>query len=277
MSNLFEDRRAQLVAKGRSGEKEKDGQTRYQKRLKSRIASSNKEFNQIDMNKLFRDNILVVSIPVIGETDNYLVTFSFGSFLDKIFDELHRNNDTLALKVVLRAIVSAFNNDDVYIRCNCPDYKYRFAYWNTRNNVITGEKELRPSDITNPNDKLGTGCKHIMLCLSNTGWCIKVAAVIKNYIEYMDKHLHSMYAKVIYPAIWKKPYEEPIQTSVFDDDDLLTDTDTIARANTAARQKGQWQAGNKYRFTKQNNDDNQLEMTFDKTPEESEEEDDDTI
>lgn len=153
---------------------------------------------------------------------------------------------------------------------NCEDFRYRFSYWGTRNNTITGEKELRPSDITNPDDRLGSGCKHIMLCLSNTGWCIKVAAVVKNYIEYMEKHLHSMYAKVIYPAIWQKPYEDPVQMSMFDDDDLLTDKDTIDRANVAARQKGRWEQGNQYRFTKQSDDKDQMKMTFDKTPEEEE-------
>lgn len=270
MSSLCEDKRAQLMAKGQSGEKEKDGQTRYQKRVKSKIASSNKEFNQIDMNKLFRDDILTVNIPVVGETNNYLVTFSFSGFLEKLHSEIETNGNVLALKTVLRAIVNSFNTDDVYIRCNCEDYRYRFSYWGTRNNTITGEKELRPSDITNPDDRLGSGCKHIMLCLSNTGWCIKVAAVVKNYIEYMEKHLHSMYAKVIYPAIWQKPYEDPVQMSMFDDDDLLTDKDTIDRANVAARQKGRWEQGNQYRFTKQSDDKDQMKMTFDKTPEEEE-------
>lgn len=270
MSSLREDKRAQLMAKGQSGEKEKDGQTRYQKRVKSKIASSNKEFNQIDMNKLFRDDILTVNIPVVGETNNYLVTFSFSGFLEKLHSEMETNGNVLALKTVLRAIVNSFNTDDVYIRCNCEDYRYRFSYWGTRNNTITGEKELRPSDITNPDDRLGSGCKHIMLCLSNTGWCIKVAAVVKNYIEYMEKHLHSMYAKVIYPAIWQKPYEDPVQMSMFDDDDLLTDKDTIDRANVAARQKGRWEQGNQYRFTKQSDDKDQMKMTFDKTPEEEE-------
>lgn len=270
MSSLREDKRAQLMAKGQSGEKEKDGQTRYQKRVKSKIASSNKEFNQIDMNKLFRDDILTVNIPVVGETNNYLVTFSFSGFLEKLHSEMETNGNVLALKTVLRAIVNSFNTDDVYIRCNCEDYRYRFSYWGTRNNTITGEKELRPSDITNPDDRLGPGCKHIMLCLSNTGWCIKVAAVVKNYIEYMEKHLHSMYAKVIYPAIWQKPYEDPVQMSMFDDDDLLTDKDTIDRANVAARQKGRWEQGNQYRFTKQSDDKDQMKMTFDKTPEEEE-------
>lgn len=270
MSSLCEDKRAQLMAKGQSGEKEKDGQTRYQKRVKSKIASSNKEFNQIDMNKLFRDDILTVNIPVVGETNNYLVTFSFSGFLEKLHSEIETNGNVLALKTVLRAIVNSFNTDDVYIRCNCEDFRYRFSYWGTRNNTITGEKELRPSDITNPDDRLGSGCKHIMLCLSNTGWCIKVAAVVKNYIEYMEKHLHSMYAKVIYPAIWQKPYEDPVQMSMFDDDDLLTDKDTIDRANVAARQKGRWEQGNQYRFTKQSDDKDQMKMTFDKTPEEEE-------
>lgn len=270
MSSLCEDKRAQLMAKGQSGEKEKNGQTRYQKRVKSKIASSNKEFNQIDMNKLFRDDILTVNIPVVGETNNYLVTFSFSGFLEKLHSEIETNGSVLALKTVLRAIVNSFNTDDVYIRCNCEDFRYRFSYWGTRNNTITGEKELRPSDITNPDDRLGSGCKHIMLCLSNTGWCIKVAAVVKNYIEYMEKHLHSMYAKVIYPAIWQKPYEDPVQMSMFDDDDLLTDKDTIDRANVAARQKGRWEQGNQYRFTKQSDDKDQMKMTFDKTPEEEE-------
>ena len=216
MSSLREDKRAQLMAKGQSGEKEKNGQTRYQKRVKSKIASSNKEFNQIDMNKLFRDDILTVNIPVVGETNNYLVTFSFSGFLEKLHNEIETNGNALALKTVLRAIVNSFNTDDVYIRCNCEDFRYRFSYWSTRNNTITGEKELRPSDITNPDDRLGSGCKHIMLCLSNTGWCIKVAAVVKNYIEYMEKHLHSMYAKVIYRSLMKILYRcQCLMTMIF--------------------------------------------------------------
>ena len=36
-----------------------------------------------------------MSIPVIGETDNYLVTISFGSVLDEIQKEIKKNNDKL--------------------------------------------------------------------------------------------------------------------------------------------------------------------------------------
>lgn len=134
---------------------------------------------------------------------------------------------------------------------NCEDFHYRFSYWATKTDIITGPKENIPSDITNPSNTLGKGCKHIMLCLSNTRWCIKVAAVIKNYIEYMERHLQSMYAKVIYPAIYKRDYEEPIQQSMFDTDELETGSEVIDTASKEARKKGQFQTGNPYRFTKQ--------------------------
>ena len=251
MSKLYEDNRAQLMAASRSAQKEKDGKTRYQKRLKSSIASSNREYNQIDMNSLFKNNILTVNIPVKGETNNYIVTFSFGGFLDKLHDELERNNEQLQLRVIIRAVVNSFNSDNVYVRCTCDDFKYRQAYWLSKTDAIAGPKESIPSDITNPSNTLGKGCKHIMLCLANTRWCIKVAAVIKNYIEYMEKHLPSMYSKVIYPAIYKREYEEPVQQSLFDTDELETTTDVIDTASKEARKKGQFQAGNQYRFTKQ--------------------------
>ena len=34
------------------------------------------------MNKLFKENILDVNVPVKGETDNYLVKITVGGFLD---------------------------------------------------------------------------------------------------------------------------------------------------------------------------------------------------
>lgn len=250
MSKLLEYNRAQLMAASRNAQKEKDGQTRYQKRLKSKIATSNREYNDIDMNELFRNGILTVNIPVQGETDNYIVTFSFGGFLNKLHDELERTNNQLQLRTVIRAVVNCFNSDNVYVRCDCEDFRYRQSFWLSKTDAIAGPKENVPSNITNPNDTLGKGCKHIMLCLANTRWCIKVAAVIKNYIEYMDKHLHSMYAKIIYPAIYQKEYEEPVQTSLFDEEPLDSDKDILSKAGAEARKKGQFQAGNKYRFTK---------------------------
>lgn len=101
-----------------------------------------------------------------------------------------------------------FNRGDVYINCSCPDFSYRYAYYASRNDINSGAPENRPSDETNPDDKLGSGCKHALCVLSNTSWIIKVAIVVWNYIKYIKKNETKLYQEIIYPSIYKKPYEE---------------------------------------------------------------------
>lgn len=239
---IFEDSRNQLVARSKIAQKEKDGRTRYQKRTKSKISSSVKQYNQLDMNALFKDNILNIKIQVQGETDNYFVKISFGGFLDVLQDQLSRNN-TLDLRTIIRSLIIAFNKDNVYINCSCPDFKYRFGFYATINKINSGEPELIPSDETNPEDKLGPGCKHIMLVLSNATWLIKVASVINNYIHYMEKYRQQQYADIIYPAIYGKEYEEPVQLNI-EDDTLETDKDTIDKSNEEGKVRGRFSSTN---------------------------------
>ena len=115
---------------------------------------------------------MTVNLEVEGETDTYLVSISFGGFLDELHKELRKANDIFSLRVVIRALLNSFNSDNVYIKCSCPDFRYRLGYWASKDNIIVGEKETRPSDKTNPNNTLGAGCKHIMLVISNTSWII---------------------------------------------------------------------------------------------------------
>ncbi len=241
---LHEDSRTTLLAKSKRSDK---GFQRFKRRVKSRVANSVKQYNSIDMNKLFKEDILTVDVQVKGETDTYTVRISFGGFLELLHDQLRRQ-EVLDLKAVTRALINGFNRDDVYIHCSCPDAQYRFGYWQTRNKVTSGDPENRPSNITNPDDNLGSACKHVLLVLSNTSWLLKVASTIFNYVNYMEKHYERLYTKVIYPAIYQKPYEEPVQLDMFDDDELATDTDTIDKSNVHAKTKNQFQAGNEYRF-----------------------------
>lgn len=268
MMIITEDSRNQLMAKSKQGRKERDGKTRFQKRLKSHVASSTRQYNRINMDEFFKKDILSISIEVKGETDNYLVKISYGGVLDALQQEIKRNNGQLELRNIIKALVIAFNKEDVYIMCTCPDWKYRFGYWATKNNITSGEPELRPSDETNPNDDLGAGCKHVLLVLSNTSWIIKVASVINNYIKYMQQHMLNAYAKIIYPAVYGKKYEEPVQATMFDKDELDTDEETIDKSNIDARKRGQFKAGNPYRFTRREDDENQTTMFDDENPEE---------
>jgi len=194
---------------------------------------------------LFKDNILTVGIKVHGETDDYTVTIKFGGFLDFLNQEVSRNGDVLDLRSITVALVKAFNSDNVYIRCSCPDFYYRFGYWDTVKDIITGTPQNIPSPITNPNNSLGASCKHILLVLSNTSWLVKIASVLNNYVKYMERSYKNAYATVIYPAIYRKKYEEPVQTSVFDKDELETDKETIDVSNKQAVDRSRFQQGNK--------------------------------
>lgn len=220
---LLEDKRTQLLSKSKSGDSyvpwnQFKGKNRYQRRLYSRLASSVKNFNSIDMNKLFKDDILDVDIDVKGETNIYVVRISFAGFLDELHNFL--KTQELDRKIISKALARAFNSDDVYINCTCPDFRYRHKYWATKNNILVGAPESRPADITNPGDSKGPGCKHISLVLSDSSWLIKVSSVIYNYITYMQEHDERLYQKYIYPALYQKPYEaDEIQLDITDIED----------------------------------------------------------
>ena len=243
VQKLTEASRSDLLAKSKKSDK---GFQRFKRRVKSRVANSVKQYNSIDMNKLFKQDILTVDVNVKGETAEYIVKISFGGLLELLQDQIKKQNGQLNYKAVTRALILGFNKDDVYIKCSCPDAQYRFAFWQSKNGIISGEKETRPSDITNPDDKLGSACKHVLLVLSNTSWLLKVSATIWNYVRYMEKHYQKLYADVIYPALYKKAYEEPVQLDIFDDDTLETDTDTIDKSNEYARTRTQFKQGNQY-------------------------------
>lgn len=218
--------------------------------------------NKIDMNKLFSEDILTVGVPVHGETDDYTVTVSFGGFLDLLRDEIDRSGN-LSFREISRACINGFNKDDVYISCNCPDNRYRFSYFQTKNNYNSTEPETRPSKITNPNDTLGSGCKHTLLVLNNTSWFIRVARTIDNYIKYMQQHYPKMYADKIYPAIYGEEYEEPVQTNLFDTDELDNTTDTIDIANRERQQSTRFKPGNQSGIQFARNENNNDQLTLD--------------
>ena len=46
-------------------------------------------------------------------------------YIQYLKDELKRVNNKLDLRVVIKALVRSFNSDNLYVRCSCPDFKYR--------------------------------------------------------------------------------------------------------------------------------------------------------
>ena len=235
---LLEASKSELLNKSKTSAK---GKERFDKRNRSKVANSVKNFNSIDMNKLFKKGILTVGVNVKGETDDYVVTITFGGFLNNIHREL-AHNDELSLRLVIRALNDCFNRDDVYVFCTCPDFKYRYQYWATQNKYNSGEPQ--PSNgmrIRNPDDKLGSACKHTLLVLNNNSWLIKVASVIMNYINYMKLHYKNLYEEVIYPALYNSDYVEPEQA-------LDSDENIIDKSNQDAVIRTKFQKGNTQGF-----------------------------
>lgn len=239
-SIILEDKKGELVSQIKKSAEYRDkskGKNRYERRTKSKLASSVKHFNAIDMDKLFKSDILDVNIDVSGETNNYIVRISFSGFLDEFHNFIKNKNIVdIDRKTIAQALSRAFNNYDVLFNCNCKDFQYRHKYNATQAGNLIGDPETRPirRDVyhvgglsaANYDGSRGPACKHVTLALKDTSWLIRVASVIYNYINYMKDHMEREYQKYIYPAIYQEPYpEDEIQLDLTDIEQEPTETE----------------------------------------------------
>lgn len=250
---LQEKTRSDLIAKSKTGKEyspknQVKGKNRWERRRYSSFASSVAEYNRIDMNDVFKNDMLRVAIKVNGETGVYFVTIGMFGIIDELANQVKLNKNKLEFKCVLIALTKIFNSDDIYVNCTCEDWKYRFSYVANQDAYDSSPfPELRPANITNPDDDKGAGCKHVNLVLANIDWMYKVASVIHNYINYCKDNMENNYARYIFPKIYNMPYEQAIQMSVFDYDDqgnvidtLSTDEETINLSNAIGKRRGQF-------------------------------------
>lgn len=297
---LLEKNRQELINKSRNSDnytsKDRKGENRYTRRLKSQIANSIRDYNRIDMDSFWKGDILDFDVKVHGETDNYVVALTFSNILNRLQQEVKGNNNKLEFKCVLRALVGAFNSDnDLLVSCTCPDWKYRQAYWATQGKYNSGEPQTSNGlQIANPHDTKGGGCKHVNLVLSNLDWMMKIASVINNYIRWCKLNMERNYADYIFPKVYGMPYDRAVQLSIFDDMDdeesglllpksTMKDNDEMKNKlsdiidDTAMKgrdDKGRFEKGNQYRFTKQDKEEgpednpDQLKLKFDNEEEE---------
>lgn len=122
---LLEDSRTTLVNKSRNAGQYKNqaqGKNRFERKRLSKIANAVKAYNKIDMNKLFKEDTLVVNIPVIGETDQYTVTIKMEGVVSEIAKNIKNNNNKLEYKTILQALTKVFNTANIYVKCTCDDY-----------------------------------------------------------------------------------------------------------------------------------------------------------
>ena len=283
---LTEANRQQLLQKSRKGRNyapsnQYKGKNRYERRMKSSISATVRDYNMIQMDPLFKRDKLEFKIPVMGETDVYVVDVRVDGLLSEVRQQLMNNKGELEFKVVLQSLIKVLNMGNVYIGCNCPDARYRQAYWQTANDYKAGYFERRPSNKTNPNDDLGAGCKHVLLVLANLDWAVKVASVINNYIKYCKEHLQRNYADYIFPKVYGVQYDKAVQLNLFDNglfpEDRKTMDTVIGQGFVGKDNKGKFVKGNEYRFQKKEpqeepeTDENPLDLKFSNEEEPEEE------
>ena len=247
---LEETTRVQLVSQSKNVGQYKDtsrGKTRFDRKKYSKIDNSVKSYNEINMNDVFKKDILQVNIPVVGETDEYTVTIKLEGVVAEIQKNIKNNNNKFEYRTVIQALTKVFNTTDVYVKCRCDDFKYRFAHWNIIKNVSVDDSTQDPGPgkgIANPNDDKGRGCKHILLCLSNGSWMMKVASTIANYCHYLSEKKPEIFLKLVFPKLYGVPADEAADNGIVENnEDLETGKDLIDIVNEWAKNRGKFKKG----------------------------------
>lgn len=247
---LKEATRTQLVAQSRNVGQYKDtsrGKTRLDRKKYSKLANAVKSYNAIDMNKVFKQDILQVNIPVVGETDEYTVTIKIEGVVAEIQKNIKNNKNKFEFRTIIQALTKVFNTTDVYVKCTCPDFKYRFAHWNIIKNVSVDDSSQDPGPgkgIANPNDDKGRGCKHVLLALSNGEWMMKVASVINNYCHFLSEKKPEAFLKLVFPKLYGVPADEAAENDIVaENEDLETGKDLIDIINEWAKNRGKFKKG----------------------------------
>lgn len=247
---LNEDSRTSLIAQSRNAgayKNQERGKNRMERKKYSKIANAVKNYNEIDMNKLFKQDILQVNIPVVGETDEYTVTIKLEGVVAEMQKNIKNNGNKMEFRTIIQTLTKVFNTSDVYVKCTCADFKYRFAHWNIIKNVSVDDSAADPGPgkgIANPKDDKGRGCKHVLHCLANGNWMMKVASVINNYCHFLSEKKPEVFLKLIFPKLYGVPADEAAENGlVADNEDLETGKDLIDVVNDWAKNRGKFQKG----------------------------------
>jgi len=247
---LDEATRNQLIAQSRNVGRYKDisrGKTRMERKKYSKVANAVKSYNEINMNDFWKSDILKVNIPVVGETDEYTVTIKLEGVVAELQKNIKNNQNKFEFKAIIQALTKVFNTSDVYVKCTCPDFKYRFAHHLIVANVSVDDSSKDPGPgkgIVNPNDDKGRGCKHVLCVLSNGSWMMKVASVINNYCHYLSEKKPDAFLKLVFPKLYGVPADEADQNGIVEDnEDLESGKDLIDVVNDWARNRGKFKKG----------------------------------
>jgi hypothetical protein len=143
-----------------------------------------KDFNNVDFEDLFTTDTFTWSSRV----GDYVVTISFEGAFANLYNVVGswsgKNRwKRLDLKLLTNCLSKALDEEDLYIACTCPDFKYRFDFWATKAGCKYGTKQNRPPTVRNVKNNKGYCCKHILAVLYGKRWVPAAAKAWYSYIK----------------------------------------------------------------------------------------------
>ena len=109
---LLEANRTSLISQSRNAglyKNKERGRNRFERKKYSKIANAVKNYNEINMNALFKQDILLVNIPVVGENDEYIVTIKLEGVIAEIHKNIKNNGNKLEYRTIIQALTKVFN------------------------------------------------------------------------------------------------------------------------------------------------------------------------
>ena len=68
--------------------------------------------------------------------------------------------------LIQKSLKQSLDRNDIYLDCQCPDFKYRYAYHSTQGKFKWGKLQYsNGKKIRNPNNDIGSTCKHLYALL----------------------------------------------------------------------------------------------------------------
>lgn len=165
---LKEDNRKELIKRSR-----KQNDDRYNRR--TTIDDSEIRYGMIDLNKFFSHRH-IISFEIFVR--DYTVTIEVPGLIQELKKNVKRQNYDLIRKYLTKA----FDNNDIYVNCTCPDFWYRYSYTASVRGFKSGKMQQIPSPIRNPNLE-GSVCKHLLKLLNNKRWLRKYVTLINLLVK----------------------------------------------------------------------------------------------
>ena len=90
-------------------------------------------------------------------------------------------------KIIKKSLDHSLRYNHIQLSCECPDFRYRYAFMATKLGNGFETNETRPANKTNPSNKGGL-CKHSIKILNlPSKWIPKVVPHIRGFIKTIDR------------------------------------------------------------------------------------------